>query len=71
MLSAVLFLFWTVSAASAGVLEDINSKGELVVSSDPNYAPQSFLNDKGELVGFDIDVAKEVAKRLGVKFKFV
>jgi polar amino acid transport system substrate-binding protein len=71
ILSAGLFLFWTVSAVSADVLEDIKSKGELVVSSDANYAPQSFLNDKGELDGFDIDVSREVAKRLGVKVKFV
>jgi polar amino acid transport system substrate-binding protein len=70
-LSAVLFLFWTVFPGYAGVLEDIKSKGELVVSTDANYAPQSFLNDKGELDGFDIDVSKEVAKRLGVKIKFV
>jgi polar amino acid transport system substrate-binding protein len=69
--SAVLFLIWTVSLASAGVLEDIKSKGQLVVSTDANYAPQSFLNDKGELDGFDIDVSKEVAKRMGVKIKFV
>jgi len=45
--------------------------GKLVVSTDPNYAPQSFLNDAGELDGFDIDVAKEVAKRLGVEVEFV
>jgi polar amino acid transport system substrate-binding protein len=70
-LSAVLFLIWAVAPASAGVLEDIKSKGQLVVSTDANYAPQSFLNDKGELDGFDIDVSKEVAKRLGVKIKFV
>ncbi|UCE53102.1 MAG: transporter substrate-binding domain-containing protein [Desulfobacterales bacterium] len=71
LMSAVLFLTWAVTAASAGVLEDIKSKGQLVVSSDANYAPQSFLNDKGQLDGFDIDVSKEVAKRLGVKVKFV
>jgi polar amino acid transport system substrate-binding protein len=71
VLSAVLFLFWIVFPAYAGVLEDIKSKGELVVSTDTNYAPQSFLNDKGQLDGFDIDVSKEVAKRLGVKIKFV
>ena len=70
-LSAALFLFWTVFPVYAGVLEDIKSKGQLVVSTDANYAPQSFLNDKGELDGFDIDVAKEVAKRMGVKIKFV
>ncbi|MGD9307022.1 MAG: transporter substrate-binding domain-containing protein [Desulfobacterales bacterium] len=71
MLVAGLFFLWTVSAAYAGVLEDIKSKEEIVISTDANYAPQSFLNDKGELDGFDIDVSKEVAKRMGVKVKFV
>ena len=44
--------------------------GTLVVSTDPNYAPQSFLDADGELDGFDIDVAKEVAKRMGVEIAF-
>ena len=69
LMATLLFLLWTVCAAYAGVLEDIKSKGELVVSTDANYAPQSFLNDKGKLDGFDIDVSKEVAKRMGVKVK--
>ncbi len=46
-------------------------RGKMVMSTDPNYAPQSFLNDKGEMDGFDIDVAKEVAKRLGIGLEFV
>jgi polar amino acid transport system substrate-binding protein len=70
-LTGVLFVLCTFLPAYAGVLEDIKSKGQLVVSTDTNYAPQSFLNDKGELDGFDIEVSKEVAKRLGVKVKFV
>ena len=57
--------------AIAGVLDDVKSKGQLVESTDANYAPQSFLDEKGQLVGFDIDVAKEVARRLGVTAKFV
>ncbi|HCY86986.1 MAG TPA: amino acid ABC transporter substrate-binding protein [Desulfobacteraceae bacterium] len=57
--------------ASSSVLDEIMAKKTLVVSTDANYAPQSFLNDKGELEGFDISVAKEVAKRLGVKVKFI
>ncbi len=39
----------------------------LTVSTDPAYPPQSELNkDTGEYEGFDIDVATEIAKRLGV-----
>lgn len=59
------------SSWGATVLEEVMAKGVLAVSTDANYAPQSFLNDKGELEGFDISVAKEVAKRLGVKVKFI
>lgn len=70
---AVFMIFaWTgVSGAAQTVLEEILAKGELVVSTDANYAPQSYLNDKGELEGFDVEVAKEVGRRLGVKVRFV
>jgi len=53
--------------ASGDLLADICERGELVVSTDPKYPPQSSLNiDTGEYEGFDIDVATEIAKRLGV-----
>ena len=52
------------------LLDLVMEAGKLVVSTDPNYAPQSFLNDKGDLDGFDINVAQEVAKRLGVDVEF-
>ncbi|HLC34323.1 MAG TPA: transporter substrate-binding domain-containing protein [Anaerolineales bacterium] len=57
--------------AAPDLLADVLSRGILRVSTDPNYAPQSFLNDQGQLDGFDVDVAKEVAKRLGVTVEFV
>ena len=53
------------------LLTAIQKKGEIVVSTDPNYEPQSFINETGDYDGFDVDVAKEIAKRLGVKVKFV
>jgi polar amino acid transport system substrate-binding protein len=68
----VSFVFVGSGSAFAGsVLDEIMAAGVIKVSTDANYAPQSSLNDKGELEGFDISVAKEVAKRLGVKVKFV
>ena len=57
--------------AEKDLLDQVLAAGKLVVSTDPNYAPQSFLNDAGELDGFDVSVAKEVAKQLGVKVEFV
>jgi polar amino acid transport system substrate-binding protein len=53
------------------LLSTIKARGVMRVSSDPNYKPQSFLNEKGEMDGFDIDVSKEIAKRLGVKVEFI
>ena len=64
-------VFATGTFAGQTVLEEIMAAKTIVVSTDANYAPQSFLNEKGELEGFDISVAKEVAKRLGVSVKFV
>ncbi|NEZ75984.1 amino acid ABC transporter substrate-binding protein [Clostridium botulinum] len=51
-------------------LKDIKAKGEFVVGLDDSFPPMGFKNDKGEIVGFDIDLAKEVAKKMGVKVVF-
>jgi len=52
------------------LLETIRDRGEIVVSTDPNYAPQSFLEPDGDFVGFDIDVATAIADGLGVDIRF-
>ncbi len=72
LLMAGLLIFSVQSTMAAGsVLDEIMAAGVIKVSTDANYAPQSFLNEKGELEGFDISVATEIAKRLGVKVKFI
>jgi polar amino acid transport system substrate-binding protein len=49
------------------LLAEVCDKGVLTVSTDPAYPPQSKLNEQtGEYEGFDIDVATEIAERLGV-----
>lgn len=68
---SVTFMLAQNSMAEKSVLDEIMAAKKIVVSTDANYAPQSFLNDKGELEGFDISVATEVAKRLGVKVEFI
>ena len=56
------------SSASDDLLASIKDKGTLTVSTDPAYPPQSVLNkDTGKYEGFDIEVATEIAKRLGVE----
>lgn len=53
-----------------GHLAAVCEAGVIVVSTDPAYPPQSFLNESGEYEGFDIDVAREIATRLGVEVEF-
>ena len=43
---------------------------KIVVGLDDTFAPMGFKNEKGEIVGFDIDLAKEVAKRLNIEVEF-
>jgi polar amino acid transport system substrate-binding protein len=50
------------------LLAEICTNSEIRVSTDPAYPPQSELNpETGEYEGFDIDVATEIADRLGVE----
>lgn len=52
---------------ATGLLAAVQNAGVLRVSTDPAYPPQSSLNKQGEYEGFDIDVATEIANRLGVE----
>ena len=48
-------------------LERIKEKGTLILGLDDSFPPMGFRNENNEIVGFDIDVANEVCKRLNVK----
>lgn len=77
LLTVFVSILLTLMLAACGgstqddLLSDIQSRGTIRVSTDANYAPQSYLDESGEFVGFDIDVAREIAKRLGVEVEFV
>jgi polar amino acid transport system substrate-binding protein len=58
-------------ARAGAVLDRVMAARTMVMSTDPDYAPQSFLNAGKEFEGFDIDVGREIARRLGVEIKFV
>lgn len=52
-------------------LQDIKAKGKFVVGLDDTFAPMGFRDpNTNELIGFDIDLAKEAAKRMGVQVEF-
>ncbi len=50
-------------------LDAIKEKGYLILGLDDSFPPMGYRDDKGEVVGFDIDLAKEVAKRMEVELK--
>ncbi|MGB6328938.1 MAG: transporter substrate-binding domain-containing protein [Halarcobacter sp.] len=52
-------------------LNKILQKGELRVGLEPGYMPFEMKDKKGRLIGYDVDIAKAMAKAMGVKIKFV
>jgi polar amino acid transport system substrate-binding protein len=74
------------AAQPKDLLEAIKQRGYVLISTDPNYEPQSFLNTEGkrpdntkcpsdalttaEMQGFDVDVAKSIGDALGVETCF-
>ncbi len=56
-------------AAGDQSLEKVVKKGALVLGLDDAFPPMGFRNEDNEIVGFDIDVAREVCKRLGVELR--
>ncbi|MGM0111054.1 transporter substrate-binding domain-containing protein [Enterococcus sp. DIV0187] len=48
----------------------VKDKNELIVATSGTLFPSSYYNDENELSGYDVDVAKAVAKKLDLKIKF-
>lgn len=60
------------TASSAAVdqsWEKVKEAGELVLGLDDSFPPMGYRDDNNEIVGYDIDLAKEVASRLGIELK--
>lgn len=57
------------AAADARSLEDIRKAGTIVIASEGKFSPFNFV-DKGNLTGFEIDVANAVAAKMGLKVEW-
>jgi polar amino acid transport system substrate-binding protein len=66
--SGAIVLAADIELAKKSTLEGILQRGELRVGFEAGYMPFEMTNKRGEFVGFDIDMAKEMAKAMGVKF---
>ena len=50
-------------------LQKVMDAGKLVLGLDPTFKPMGYTDDSDEIVGFDIDLAKEVTKRMGIELE--
>ena len=57
------------TAAADDSLAKVKAAGTLILGLDSAFPPMGFINDKNEIVGFDIDLAKEVTSRMGIELK--
>ena len=48
-------------------LKYVQDRGKLIMGLDDSFPPMGFRNEQNEIVGFDVDVAKAVAEKLGVE----
>lgn len=53
------------------LLDKIQEAGVIVVGTEGTYSPNSYHDENGDLVGFDVDVARGIAEHLGVEIEFM
>lgn len=76
LLAALVFLSTSLFANDFALwekstLNKIQTKGELRVGMEPGYMPFEMKDKKGNVIGFDVDVARTMAKAMGVRLKIV
>ena len=57
-------------AASGSLIERINNKGTITVGTEGTYAPFTYHDKNGKLTGYDVEVTRAVADKLGIKVEF-
>ncbi|MBI4058573.1 amino acid ABC transporter substrate-binding protein [Candidatus Gottesmanbacteria bacterium] len=49
----------------------IKQMGEMIIGTDPNYPPLSFINEENELVGYEVDLGSRISAEMGVEGEFI
>jgi polar amino acid transport system substrate-binding protein len=55
----------------ANELEAVEQAGKITIGTSADYPPFEFVDDAGEMVGFDIDLANEIGKQMGVEVEIL
>ncbi|WP_366924456.1 transporter substrate-binding domain-containing protein [Metallumcola ferriviriculae] len=56
---------------AATLLDNIKERGTIKVGTEGTYPPFTFMDESGNITGYDVEVITEVAKRIGVEAEFV
>jgi len=59
------------SSSAAGLLTQIQERGEIIIATEGNWAPWTYHDENDNLTGYDIEVARLIAEKLGVTATFV
>lgn len=70
LLSAMVLTGCANQKSEQDQLTEIQEEGVLVVGTEGTYSPNSYHDEEGNLVGFDIEVAKAIGEHLGVEVEF-
>ncbi len=68
---SVLYAGGSKESVSGDLLERIKAKGEITIAMEGTWAPWTYHDEKDQLVGYDVEVGKAIADKLGVNAKFV
>jgi arginine/lysine/histidine transporter system substrate-binding protein len=70
LVALLLTVVLTVGLSACGkketTVDKIKKSGKIVLGTSPDYPPYEFINSNKDVVGFDIEIAKQIAKDLGV-----
>jgi cystine transport system substrate-binding protein len=69
-IAALLLAGAGLGARAADLLDDVKARGTLRIACEGTYPPFNHKDDKGQLDGFDVEIAKALAAKLGVKAEF-
>lgn len=64
-------LFCSTSVMAEDTIGNVLNRGKLMIGLDAGYMPFEMRSKKGKIIGFDVDLAKELAKSMGVKLEIV
>ncbi|MBM3569243.1 MAG: transporter substrate-binding domain-containing protein [Alphaproteobacteria bacterium] len=71
VLGALIAVVGTFGAAAQDTIAKIKQRGTIVVGVKNDYKPWGFLDPSGKIVGMEIELAEDVAKKLGVKLEMI